>query len=78
MQLISPGNSTKEAMKTKVERCLLVFQKSFSFFYPFLKPLKIPSKFRCTPTLKGDKNIAFLTFKWNLQCQIHPFEVDTS
>ena len=29
-------------------------------------------------TLKGDKNIAFLTFKSNLQWQIHPSEVDTS
>ena len=29
-------------------------------------------------SLKGDKSIAFLTFKRNLQCQIHPFEVDTS
>ena len=28
--------------------------------------------------LKGDENMAFLTFTSNLQCQIRPFEVDTS
>ena len=32
--------------------CLLVFQKLFSFFYPFFKPLKISLKFRSSPALK--------------------------
>ena len=27
--------------------CLLVFQKSFSFLYPFLKPFQISFKFKC-------------------------------
>ena len=31
--------------------CLLVFQKSFSFFYSFFKPLKISLKFTFTPAL---------------------------
>ena len=35
--------------------CLLVFQKSFSFFYPFLKPLQISLKFGCTPALSRKK-----------------------
>ena len=30
---------------------LLVFQKSFSFFYPFFKPLQISFKFTFTPAL---------------------------
>ena len=28
-----------------------MFQKSFSFFYPFFKPLQISFKFTCTPAL---------------------------
>ena len=30
---------------------MLVFQKLFSFFYPFFKPLQISFKFTCTPAL---------------------------
>ena len=33
-------------------KCLLVFRKSFSFFYPFLKPLQISFKFRWNPSLR--------------------------
>ena len=33
--------------------CLVMFQKLFSFFYPFLKPLNISLKFTFTPTLRN-------------------------
>ena len=40
--------------------CLLVFQKSFSFFYSFFKPLKISLKFTFTTALRQICMLSFL------------------
>ena len=40
--------------------------------------LKISLKIGCTPTLKADNFIAFLTFKTNLHCQMNSLDVNTS